>query len=73
MSDFTADTFFKVFDKERKAENTQVVHIEDIWEAGVVTEDMLILQEEPEFDRFRDITEYSMQKCLWILSGRVDG
>ena len=41
----------------RKAENTQVVHIEDIWEAGVVTEDMLILQEEPEFDRFRDITE----------------
>ncbi len=57
MSDFTADTFFKVFDKERKAENTQVVHIEDIWEAGVVTEDMLILQEEPEFDRFRDITE----------------
>lgn len=57
MSDFTAETFLKVFDSSHRAENTRIVHIEDIWEAGLVTEDMLILQEEPEFDRFQDITE----------------
>lgn len=57
MSDFTADTFFKVFDPNRRAENTRVVHIGDIWKAGLVTENVLILQEEPEFNRFRDITE----------------
>ena len=57
MSDFTADTFFRVLDPLQKAENTQIVHIEDIWDAGLVTEDMRILQEEPELDRFQDITE----------------
>ncbi len=57
MSDFTAETFLKVFDPARKAENTRIVHIEDIWEAGMVGDNILILQEEPEFDRFQDITE----------------
>lgn len=57
MSEFTADTFFRVLDPLQKAENTQIVHIGDIWDAGLVTEDMRILQEEPELDRFQDITE----------------
>lgn len=57
MSDFTAETFFKVFDKKRMAEGTRVNHIEDAREIGLVTEDMLVLQEDPAHDRFLDVTE----------------
>ena len=64
MSDFTAKTFFKVFDKERKAEGTQVIFIDSIREIGQVTGQMLILREEPKFNAFQDITEYvKRQKC----------
>lgn len=57
MSDFTARTFFKVFDPERLAEGTQVVHIDDVREIGLVTGDMLVLKEDPAHDRFLDITQ----------------
>lgn len=56
MSDFTADTFFKVFDKERKAEGTRVTHINDVRDIGLVDGNMLVLREEPEADRFQDVT-----------------
>lgn len=57
MSDFTANTFFKVFDQKRKAENTRVVHIEDVREIGLIDETMLVLKEDTEHDRFLDITD----------------
>ncbi len=56
MSRFTADTFFKVFDPKRKAEGTQVVFIDSILDIGQVTENMLVLREEPEHNAFQDIT-----------------
>ncbi len=56
MSRFTADTFFKVFDKERKAEGTEVVFIDSVLDIGQVTDDMLIIREEPEHNSFQDIT-----------------
>ncbi len=56
MSRFTADTFFKVFDQERKAEGTQVVFIDSILDVGQVTDDMLMIREEPEHNKFQDIT-----------------
>lgn len=74
MSDFTADTFFKVYDKERMAEGTSVVHIEGVRDIGLVTDDMLILREEPEFDRFQDITEAVRElKCRNIYGYYEDG
>lgn len=57
MSDFTANTFFKVFDKERKAEGTMVEHIEDVRELGFIDGNMLVLKEDPAHNRFLDITE----------------
>lgn len=57
MSDFTANTFFKVFDKKRTAENTRVVHIEDVREIGLIDDTMLVLKEDTEHDRFLDITD----------------
>ncbi|MCD7908733.1 MAG: hypothetical protein LUH04_13830 [Clostridium sp.] len=58
MSDFTANTFFKVFDKERTAQGTRVVHIKSIRDFGLVTDGMLVLREDPENNAFQDITGF---------------
>ncbi len=74
MSDFTANTFFKVFDQERKAAGTEVVHIDDIRDIGLVTDDMLVLKEEPEFDSFQDITRAVKEfKCRPLYGYYEDG
>ena len=57
VSDFYADTFFKVFDKERKAEGTEVIFVDTIRDFGQVTNNMLILREDPQFHAYQDITE----------------
>lgn len=66
MSDFTAETFFKVFDRERKAEGTQVVFVDSVREIGLVTDDMLVLQEEPAHQGFRDITQVVREEKLKV-------
>ncbi|MBQ0146534.1 MAG: hypothetical protein KBS51_05410 [Lachnospiraceae bacterium] len=56
MSDFTADTFFKTFDKDGKSENMRVIHVEsqdeipqDAWGKDI------ILQEDPANNGFMEI------------------
>ncbi len=74
MSDFTAETFFKVFDRQRKAEGTRVVHIEDVRDIGLVTDQMLVLQEDPAHDRFLDITAgVKKLKCRGLYGYYEDG
>lgn len=58
MSDFTARTFFKVYDKKRLAEGTQVKKIESIRDIGLVDDRMLVLREDPEHNGFQDITDF---------------
>ena len=57
MSDFTARTFFKVFDENRKAEGTTVQFISSIRDIGLVDDRMLVLREDPEHNGFQDVTE----------------
>ncbi len=66
MSSFTAETFFKVFDKERKAEGTKVVKIDSIWDVGLITDDMLILREDPAHNGFQDITQFVREQKLKV-------
>ncbi len=74
MSDFTEETFFKVFDPERTAENTQIRHIEDVREIGLVSDDMLILQEDAANDRYLDITlPVRTWKCRGLYGYYTDG
>jgi hypothetical protein len=58
MSNFTARTFFKTFDKERLAEGTEVTFIESIHDIGLVTPNMLILREDPSHNAFQDVTDF---------------
>lgn len=74
VDDFTRETFFKVFDPEKKAEGTSLVHVEDIRQIGLISEDMLVLQEEPDQNGYQDVT-YAMRqlKCRGIYGYYEDG
>lgn len=74
VSDFYADTFFKVFDKERKAEGTEVIFADSIRDFGQVTNNMLILREDPQFHAYQDITEAVRNlKCESVYGYYRDG
>lgn len=74
VSDFYADTFFKVFDKQRKAEGTQVIFVDSIRDFGQVTNNMLVLREDPAFHGYQDITEaVRTLKCEPVYGYYSDG
>ena len=54
---FYADTFFKTFDPERKAEGTEVIFADSLDEIGTITEDMVVLREDVGAYRYQDITD----------------
>ena len=60
MSDFYKDTFFKTFDKEKKAEGTEVFFADsaaDIPEEAIRSGNIIVVQEVPEENGYRDVTE----------------
>ena len=63
MSDFTARTFFKVYDKDRTAEGTRVEFIDSIRDIGLVNDRMLVLREDP------DHNLSLIHICLWQIPG----
>ena len=71
-SDFTARTFFKVFDKERTAEGTSVEFIDSIRDIGLVDSRMLVLREDPEHNGFQDITQFVKEIKLNVEYGYYD-
>ena len=74
VSDFYADTFFKVFDKNRKAEGTEVIFVDNIRDFGQVANNMLILREDRDFQGYQDITEaVRTLKCESVYGYYRDG
>ncbi len=74
MSRFYADTFFRTFDPERKAEGTEVIFVDSIRDFGQVTNNMLILREDPAACAYQDITGMVRElKCESIYGYYTDG
>lgn len=74
MSKFTEETFFKVFDRQKRKDCVAVEHIKDVREIGLITDNMLIIQEDPEHNRFQDVTHVvSTFKCRPIYGLYDDG
>lgn len=74
VSDFYADTFFKTFDKAGKAEGTEVIFIDSIRDFGQVTNNMLVIREEPEFHAYQDVTDIVRNlKCKSVYGYYRDG
>lgn len=69
VSDFTARTFFKVFQKDRMAELTTVKFIDSIQDMGLVDNNTLVLKEEPKYDKYVDITETVRSIKVHVESG----
>lgn len=74
MSDFTARTFFKEFDRDRKAEGTEVHFIDSIHDIGLITNNMLVLKEDPAHNAFQDVTDFVRNlKCEAVYGYYRDG
>ena len=74
MTRFYADTFFRTFDPERKAEGTEVIFADSIRDFGQVTNNMLILREDPATHTYQDITGMVRElKCESIYGYYTDG
>lgn len=58
MSDFTAETFFKVYDKERKAGGLKVQFIDSDFDFKEIPEDAVILREDVEHNAYQDVTDF---------------
>lgn len=74
ISDFTARTFFKEFDPKREAEGTTVSFIDSIYDIGLVTNNMLVLREDPARNAFQDVTDFVRDlKCQSVYGYYKDG
>ena len=74
MSDFTAKTFFKVFDPKRKAEGTSVEFVESYRDFGQVTSNMLVIEEDVASNTFVDVTDMMRSvKCEAVRGYYDDG
>lgn len=58
MSEFTAETFLKVYDKDGKGKNTTIRFIDSDFDLKEITDDMVILGEDPSHNAYQDVTEF---------------
>lgn len=66
MSDFYKDTFFKTFDPDKKAEGTEVSFAKteaDIPKDVLRSGNLIVLEEVPEENAYRDVTEEILKKA----------
>jgi len=64
MSEFTAETFLKVYDKDGNGKNTKIQFIDSDFDIKEITDDMVILCEEPSDNAFLDVTEFLKEQRL---------
>lgn len=58
MSDFTAETFFKVYAEDRDTKDLQVHFIDSDFDLKEITDDMVILREDPDNNAYQDVTAF---------------
>ncbi len=72
MSEFTAETFLKVYDKEKKGKNTKIQFIDSDFDFKEITDDMVILSEDPDNNAFQDVTEFVKKQRINRAYGSYD-
>lgn len=74
MSEFTEEYFFKVLDRQRREDCVRIEHIDDVRDIGLVTDEMLVIQEDPANNRYQDVTHVvKTMKCRPITGFYDDG
>ena len=69
MSEFDAKTFFKVYQKNSIEQLTPIYFIDSVWDIGLVTDDMIVLEEDTDHGTYIDITQAVRNMKLSVKSG----
>ena len=72
ISEFTAETFLKVYDRDGKGKNTELRFIDSDFDLPEITDDMIILGEDPEANGFQDVTEFVKNRRFNLAYGSYD-
>lgn len=64
LSEFTAETFLKVYDRDGKAKNTTLQFIDSDFDFKTIPEDTVILWEDTEHNAYQDVTAFVKQQRL---------
>lgn len=69
MSEFTAETFLKVYDRDHTAANTVIRFIDSDFDFKTISDDTVILWEDKENNAYKDVTEFVRQQRRNYASG----
>ena len=69
VSEFDAKTFFKVYQKNSIEQLTPIYFIDSVWDIGLVTDDMIVLEEDTDHGTYIDITQAVRNMKLSVKSG----
>lgn len=72
MSEFTAETFLKVYDKNKKGKNTKIQFIDSDFDMKEIDEGMVILSEDPGNNAFQDVTGFLKKQRINRAYGSYD-
>lgn len=64
LSEFTAETFLKVYDRDGKAKNTTLQFIDSDFDFKTIPEDAVILWEDADHNAYLDVTAFVKQQRL---------
>ncbi len=71
MSEFTAETFLKVYDK-KKGRNTKIQFIDSDFDMKEIDDGMVILSEDPDHNAFQDVTGFLRKQRINRAYGSYD-
>ncbi len=74
MSDFTAQTFLKVYDRDGDAKNTKIKFIDSDFDFKTITDSQIILWEDKENNAYKDVTDFvAYQRRNYAYGSYADG
>lgn len=69
LSQFTAETFLKVYDRKKQGENTTIRFIDSDIDLEEIHDDMVILREDPDHNAYQDVTDFIRDQRLTLVYG----
>lgn len=72
MSDFTAETFLKVYDRENRLDGKRIQFIDSDFDFKEITDDMVILREDPENFAYQDVTDFVKKQRMNLAYGSYE-
>ena len=72
MSDFTAETLLKAYDRENRLDGKRIQFIDSDFDFKEITDDMVILREDPENFAYQDVTDFVKKQRMNLAYGSYE-